>query len=142
MTAPITVEYSKKLFTVRGYAEGIVTLFTNIYNQNDCLIFLLLQQQNETPLKTFEELLDKQYGTEGTKERNAFEFQALLFAVSVMIKDARKEAGLTQEALAQKLGTNKSFISKIENGKGDLQLSTLYRILEEGLGKKITITVD
>jgi ribosome-binding protein aMBF1 (putative translation factor) len=117
-------------------------LFTNIYNQNDCLIFLLLQQQNETPLKTFEELLDKQYGTEGTKERNAFEFQALLFAVSVMIKDARKEAGLTQEALAQKLGTNKSFISKIENGKGDLQLSTLYRILEEGLGKKITITVD
>lgn len=93
-------------------------------------------------MKTFEELLDKEYGTPGTKARNAFEFQTFLHAISIMIKDARKEAGLTQEELAAKLGTKKSYISRIENGKGDMQLSTLYRILEGALGKKITISID
>lgn len=92
--------------------------------------------------KTFEELLDMKYGELGSPKRNAFEEKALLFAVSEMLKEARKEAGLTQEQLATKLGTKKSYISRIENGKTDLQLSTLYRVFEEGLNKRITITID
>jgi ribosome-binding protein aMBF1 (putative translation factor) len=93
-------------------------------------------------MKTFEELVDKEYGAPGTKLRSAFEFQALLHQLGGMIKDARKEAGMTQEQLATKLGTRKSYISRLENGKCDLQLSTLYRVFEEGLGKKINITTD
>ncbi len=93
-------------------------------------------------MKTFEELLDKEYGSPGSKKRNAFETQSWLYAVSGMIKDARKEAGLTQEQLATKLGTKKSYISRLENGKCDLQLSTLYRVFEEGLGRKINIVID
>jgi len=92
--------------------------------------------------KTFEELLDQKYGELGTRERNAFEEKALLFAISEMLKEARKEAGLTQEQLADKLGTKKSYISRLENGKCDIQLSTLYRLFEEGLGKRVTITID
>ena len=57
--------------------------------------------------KTFEELLDQKYGELGTQKRNAFEEKALLFAISEMLKDARKEAGMTQEQLADKLGTKK-----------------------------------
>jgi len=93
-------------------------------------------------VKSFEELLDKEYGIPGTEKRNAFEFQSLLYSISTMIKEARKEAGMTQEQLAEKLGTKKSYISRIESGRCDIQLSTLYRIFEEGLGKKITLTTD
>jgi len=92
--------------------------------------------------KTFEELLDLKYGELGSPKRNAFEEKALLFAVSEMLKEARKEAGVTQEQLATKLGTKKSYISRLENGKSDIQLSTLYRVFEEGLGRKVTITID
>ncbi len=93
-------------------------------------------------MKTFEELLDKEYGKHGSQERNVFEWQSWLFALSGMIKDTRKEVGLTQEALAKKLGTQKSYISRLESGKCDIQLSTLYRIFEEGLGKKINIVIE
>jgi ribosome-binding protein aMBF1 (putative translation factor) len=92
--------------------------------------------------KTFEELLDIQYGTEGSPKRTAFEEKAMLFEMSEMVKEARKQTGMTQEQLATKLGTKKSYISRLENGKCDVQLSTLYRVFEEGLGKKVTITID
>lgn len=92
--------------------------------------------------KTFEELLDIKYGELGSPRRNAFEEKAMLFAVSEMLKEARKAAGLTQEQLATKLGTKKSYISRIENGKTDIQLSTLYRIFEEGLDRRVVISID
>ncbi len=92
--------------------------------------------------KTFEELLDLRYGNIGSAKRTAFEEKAMIFSVSEMLKEARLAAGLTQEQLAQKLGTKKSYISRIENGKTDMQLSTLYRVVEEGIGKKITISID
>jgi ribosome-binding protein aMBF1 (putative translation factor) len=93
-------------------------------------------------LKTFEELLDQKYGELGSTKRTAFEEKAMIFSVSEMLKDARKEAGLTQEQLAQKLGTQKTYISRIENGKSDIQLSTLYKVFEEGLGKRVTISIE
>jgi HTH-type transcriptional regulator / antitoxin HipB len=92
--------------------------------------------------KTFEELLDIQYGQPGTPKRDAFEEKALIYSISEMLKEARKESGLTQEQLANKLGTKKSYISRLENGKCDIQISTLYRLFEEGLGKRVTITID
>ena len=63
-----------------------------------------------------------------------------MFIVSEMHKEARKEANLTQEQLAEKAGTKKSYISKIENAKGNIQLSTLIRIFEKGLNRKIGLT--
>jgi HTH-type transcriptional regulator / antitoxin HipB len=89
--------------------------------------------------KTFDELLDIQYGKIGTKKRNEFEEKAQYFVVSEMLKEARREAKLTQEQLAKKVGTKKSYISRLENGKCDIQLSTLYRIFEVGLGRKINL---
>ena len=89
--------------------------------------------------KTFDELLDVKYGKVGEKERDAFEERAQYFVISEMLKEARKEAKLTQEQLAQKVGTKKSYISRLENGKCDIQLSTLYRIFEDGLGRRISL---
>ena len=90
--------------------------------------------------KTFDELLDIKYGKLGTRNRDEFESRAKAFVVGEMIKDARKEAHLTQEELAKKTGTKKSYISRVENGKIDIQISTLFKIFEEGLGKKIGLT--
>jgi len=61
---------------------------------------------------------------------------------SESLKAARREAKLTQEQLAEKAGTIKSYISRLENGNYNIHLSTLYRIFEKGLGKKISFIID
>lgn len=63
------------------------------------------------------------------------------FKIGVLLKEARKNAGLTQEALAEKLKTKKSAISRIENHADDIRLSTLYNYAE-ALGKKIHVTIQ
>ena len=92
-------------------------------------------------VKTFDELLDIKYGKPGTPAREEFEEKAIAFMVGEMIKEARKKAKLTQDDLAERIGTKKSYISRIENGKIDIQLSTLFKIFEEGFGKKLGISV-
>ena len=89
--------------------------------------------------KNFDELLDIKYGKIGTEKRDVFEEKAQYFVISEILKDARKKANMTQEQLAEKVGTKKSYISRLENGKCDIQLSTLYRIFEFGLGKKVNV---
>jgi HTH-type transcriptional regulator / antitoxin HipB len=89
----------------------------------------------------FDELLDIEYGNLGTKKRDKFEEKAQYFVISEMLRAGRKEAQMTQEQLAEKVGTKKSYISRLENGKCDIQLSTLYRIFEFGLGKKINLLI-
>lgn len=91
--------------------------------------------------KNFDEILDVQYGKIGTKKRDEFELKAQYFVISEILKEARREANLTRQQLAEKVGTKKSYISRLENGKCDIQLSTLYRIFEDGLGKKISLLV-
>lgn len=92
--------------------------------------------------KNFDELLDIEYGKIGTKNRDEFETKAQYFVISEMLKNARREANLTQQQLAEKVGTKKSYISRLENGKCDIQLSTLYRIFEDGLGKRISLLIS
>ena len=91
--------------------------------------------------KNFDELLDIKYGKLGTGKRDEFEVKAKSFVIGEMVKEARKEANMTQEALAAKTGTKKSYISRLENGKIDIQISTLFKIFEEGLGRKVGLTL-
>jgi len=89
----------------------------------------------------FDEILDIQYGRIGEKKRDEFEKKAQYFVISETLKDARRKANMTQQQLADKVGTKKSYISRLENGKCDIQLSTLYRIFEDGLGRKISLLI-
>lgn len=91
--------------------------------------------------KSFDELLDIKYGKVGTSVRDEYETKANYFVISEMLKEARKDAHITQEQLADKIGTKKSYISRLENGKVDIQLSTLFKIFETGLGRKIQLTI-
>jgi HTH-type transcriptional regulator / antitoxin HipB len=96
--------------------------------------------KNYKGVKTFDELIEKEYGKIGTESRNEYEEKAQMFIVSEMLKEARQQAKMTQEQLAIKAGTKKSYISKIENAKGNIQLSTLIRIFEKGLNRKVGLT--
>lgn len=98
-----------------------------------------MNKNNIRNAKNFDELLDIKYGKIGSEKRDNFEEKAQYFVISEMLKEARKEANLTQEQLADKIGTKKSYISRLENGKCDIQLSTLYRIFEFGLGKRVNL---
>lgn len=92
-------------------------------------------------LTSFENHLNKQYGKKGTARREKFESESLAFRLGEMLKEERKKAKLTQEQLAEKAGTKKSYISRIEAGKSDIQISTFSRIIEVGLNKRVNISI-
>jgi HTH-type transcriptional regulator/antitoxin HipB len=89
----------------------------------------------------FENILNNKYGLKGTPERDKYEADSLAFRLGVMLKEARLEAKITQEELAMKTGTKKSYISRIERGKSDIQISTYHRLIEIGLGKNLNINI-
>jgi ribosome-binding protein aMBF1 (putative translation factor) len=92
-------------------------------------------------VKTFDQLLDEKYGKKGNAERDKFDADSLAFRLGAMLKEARIEANLTQEELAEKTGTKKSYISRIERGLSDIQISTYYKLIELGLGKHLNISI-
>ncbi len=91
--------------------------------------------------RNFEDILKNKYGEKGTPERDKYEANSLAFRLGVMLKEARQEARITQEELAMKTGTKKSYISRIERGKSDIQVSTYHKLIEIGLGKNLNITI-
>lgn len=93
-------------------------------------------------LTSFEDHLDKQYGKIGTEERERFEEGFEAFRLGVMLQELRKEKGLTQEQLAVKCGTTKTYISRIENNASDIRLSTLMRIINEGFSGHLRLNVE
>lgn len=92
-------------------------------------------------LTSFATHLDKQYGKRGTANRELYEQEFEAFKLGVMIQELRKEQGLTQEQLAEKCGTTKTYISRIENNASDIRLSTLMRIVRLGLGGNLKLSV-
>jgi HTH-type transcriptional regulator / antitoxin HipB len=93
-------------------------------------------------LQSFESHLDEQYGVIGTASREAYQKGFETFKIGVLIEIEREKQKLTQAELALKCGTNKSYISRIENGASDIRLSTLIRIIEQGLGGKMKVVID
>lgn len=86
--------------------------------------------------------LDKKYGKPGTSTREKYEQEFEAFKLGVLIQEARKRQNLTQQQLAEKAGTTKNYISRIENNASDIRLSTLMRIIREGLGGHLTLSVE
>ena len=93
-------------------------------------------------LTSFADHLDEQYGIIGTEDRERFEEGFEAFKLGVMLQELRKEQGLTQEQLAVKCGTTKTYISRIENNASDIRLSTLMRIISEGFGGHLRLNVE
>jgi DNA-binding XRE family transcriptional regulator len=97
-----------------------------------------MKKKNLTSLSEF---IDKEVGPKGTKKRDEFEKGYEAFKLGVLIQQARQEKGLTQEQVAELSGTNKSYISKLEKDLKDIRFSTLQRIISEGLGGHLEISI-
>ena len=101
-----------------------------------------MKKNTNNNLTSFVDHLDLQYGKRGTAEREKFEEGFEAFKLGVMIQELRKDLGLTQDQLAKRCGTTKTYISRIENDASDIRLSTLMRIIREGFGKKLKLSVE
>lgn len=97
-----------------------------------------MKKKNLTSLTEF---IDKEVGLKGTKKRDGFDTGYEAFKLGVLIQQARQEKGLTQERVAELSGTNKSYISKLEKDLKDVRFSTLQRIISEGLGGHLEISI-
>jgi HTH-type transcriptional regulator / antitoxin HipB len=93
-------------------------------------------------LTSFTDHLDSEYGKRGSAKREKYEEGFEAFKLGAILQELRKEQGLTQEQLALKCGTTKTYISRIENNASDIRLSTLMRIIHEGLGGHLRFSVD
>lgn len=96
---------------------------------------------NKTNITTLDQFKEKHFGKVGTTKRDDLEEGYENFKIGALIHDARLQKGLTQEELAKKVGTTKSYISKIENNIKEVRLSTLKKIVELGLGGQIDLSI-
>src|SRR5690242_9799750 len=92
-------------------------------------------------IMSLEEFKNKHYGIRGTRKRDKLEAGYQNFKIGALIHDARLEKGLTQEQLAEKVGTTKSYISKIENNVKEARISTLQKIVEVGFGGQLQLSI-
>ena len=90
---------------------------------------------------TLDQFKDTHYGKRGTKKRDKLEAGYENFKIGALIHDARIEKGLTQEELAEKVGTTKSYISKLENNIKEVRISTLQKIVGVGLGGHLELSI-
>jgi DNA-binding XRE family transcriptional regulator len=90
---------------------------------------------------TLDQFKDKHYGKRGATKREKLEAGFESFKLGALLQEARLERGLTQEELAEKAGTTKSYISKIENDVKEVRISTLQKIVEVGLGGRVQLSI-
>jgi len=101
-----------------------------------------MKKQKNKNLTSWDDHLNLKYGETGTQTREKYEQEFESFKLGVLIQEARKQRHLTQEELALKVGTTKNYISRVENDASDIRLSTLMRIITDGLGGHLTLTLD
>ena len=92
-------------------------------------------------LITLDDFIDKEYGDKGTPKREKFEQGFEEFKLGALIHEARRAKGLTQNQLADKCGTTKAYISKVENDVQDVRVATLRKIIEVGLGGHLELSI-
>ncbi len=101
-----------------------------------------MKKKSNKNLTSFAGHLESQYGKRGTAKRDKYEQEYEAFKLGVLISEMREKKQLTQEQLASKCGTTKSYISRIENNASDIRLSTLMRIIREGLDGQLNLSVS
>lgn len=109
------------------------------------MIFFLIEEPMKTSKNkttTLEQLTTSYFGDVGSPSRDSFNQEYEAFKLGYLIKQARKKKGMTQQALAQKIGSTKSYISLLENDVKEVRLSTLQKLISEGLGGTVQIKVQ
>ncbi len=100
-----------------------------------------MKKKNQNELVDFDEYIEDKYGKRGTPKRENWERGFEVFKTGFLLEEARNNRGMNQQELAAKCGTNKSYISRIENDASDIKLSTLIKIIRDGLGGELNLVL-
>ena len=98
--------------------------------------------RNNRDISTWTEIKDRVYGEKGTERRDNLERDAESFKIGLLLKKARESQHMTQEELGKLIDKKRTYISRVENDGSNITLSTLYDIVEKGLGGKVKISID
>jgi DNA-binding XRE family transcriptional regulator len=93
-------------------------------------------------ISTWSEIKDRVYGKEGTERRDTLDREAESFRIGLLLKKARESRNMTQEELGQLVDKKRTYISRVENNGSNITLSTLFDIVEKGLGGKVKISIE
>jgi DNA-binding XRE family transcriptional regulator len=101
-----------------------------------------MQTKKQAILTEWDDHMDTRHGAKGIETRNKWEQEFEAFKLGALMEEARTKLNLTQAQLAEKCGTNKAYISRIENDASDIKLSTLLRIIQQGLGGHLKLVLQ
>jgi len=93
-------------------------------------------------ISTWSEIKDRVYGKEGTERRDNLDREVESFRIGLLLKKARESRNMTQEELGQLIDKKRTYISRVENNGSNITLSTLFDIVEKGLGGKVNISIE
>ena len=99
-------------------------------------------ENNDKDISTWSQIKDRVYGEKGTERRDNLEREAESFKIGLLLKKARESRHMTQEELGQIIDKKRTYISRVENDGSNITLSTLFDIVEKGLGGKVSISID
>ena len=99
-------------------------------------------ENNDKDISTWSQIKDQVYGEKGTERRDNLEREAESFKIGLLLKKARESRHMTQEELGQIIDKKRTYISRVENDGSNITLSTLFDIVEKGLGGKVRISID
>jgi DNA-binding XRE family transcriptional regulator len=91
-------------------------------------------------LKTGSQHLTETYGEKGTPSREEFEAKAKAWYYAELLRDERKRQKLTQQQLGERIGKKREYISALEQGQTDMQLST-FMLIANALGLRFSLVV-
>lgn len=99
-------------------------------------------ENNNKDIATWAQIKDQVYGEKGTERRDNLDREAESFKIGLLLKKARESRHMTQEELGQIIDKKRTYISRVENDGSNITLSTLFDIVEKGLGGKVRISID
>ena len=99
-------------------------------------------ENNNKDISAWSQIKDQVYGEKGTERRDNLEREAESFKIGLLLKKARESRHMTQEELGQIIDKKRTYISRVENDGSNITLSTLFDIVEKGLGGKVRISID
>lgn len=99
-------------------------------------------ENNNKDISTWLDIKDRVYGKQGTDRRDNLDREAESFRIGLLLKKARESRNMTQEELGQLVDKKRTYISRVENNGSNITLSTLFDIVEKGLGGKVNISIE
>jgi ribosome-binding protein aMBF1 (putative translation factor) len=99
-------------------------------------------KKEHSNIKSWTQIKDDVYGKRGSLRRDDLDRQVATFKIGVLIRQARESKNMTQEELAKVISKKRTYISRVENDGSNMNLKTLYDIVEKGLGGKVNIAIE